>query len=141
MRRSVRSWGDLDQFGIHALTGEACGFAMRALCDVTAQGKALIERFLGGTVQIVADSNWNGGSGAGDHVGSVMLPWSILTDLGAFCLAYTGRDTTVVTLDGGGAMEFDGPAPGYLTVARYVRRSTAPGTGDRNQHAMSGRIQ
>jgi hypothetical protein len=145
--RSVRSWNDLEQFGIVPLTGEACGFNMRILCDVTTEGKAYLERFFGGNMQIRAGSNWNGGSKGNPHVGSVLLPYSILTDLGAFLLAFTGRDTTVVSVvtDGGGVLEFDGKLDdkeeARYGVIRYYRRSNQPGTGDRNQHAASGRIE
>lgn len=143
--RQVNDWNDLEQFGIIPLTGEACGLLMRVLCDVTAEGKRHVEQFFGGTVAIKPDSNWNGGYGE-PHVGSVMLPYSILMDLGAFLLVATGT-SAVASIENGAVCEVD---PEMLPevramfderVKRYYRRSTDPGTGDRNQHAMSGRVE
>ena len=148
MPRTVFSWDDLRQFGIDALTGEACGFGMRLLCDVTKQGKELLERFLGGTVQIKPDSNWNGGSKDDPHVGSVLLPRGIFTDLAAFCLLQTGQRTVYATKDGEAREAYDEISPEkrqeeqeIYRVQRVYRRSSAPGTGDRNEHAMSGRVE
>jgi hypothetical protein len=137
--RSVRCWNDLERFGIVALTGEACGLSMRILCDVTARGKELVERFL--AVNVRGDSNWNGGGGE-PHVASVLLPHSILGELGAFALVMTGSGA-VAALEDGAAVEFeDTPNAEWeriYGVRRYYRRSTAPGTGDRNEHQASGR--
>lgn len=152
--RRVNSWEDLSQFGIIPLTGEACGFCMRLLCDVTPAGVKTIERFLGGTVDVRKDSNWNSRDGA---VGSVMLPRSIFGDLAAFCLLTTGT-AGVVTMGDGTVRELDqehyeryqkldadraaveGSAFPQM-LKRTWRRSTDPGTGDRNTHAMSGRTE
>jgi hypothetical protein len=144
--RTIRSWNDLEEFGIVALTGEACGYSMRILCDVTTVGKAFLERFFGGNVQIRDGSNWNGKSSAGTHVGSVLLPYSILSDLGAFLLAFTaGPESVVCSLEGGTVVELDGqPEDMEETgrgIIRYYKRSDAPGTGDRNRHAASGRVE
>jgi len=155
--RRINSWEDLSQFGIVPLTGEACGLAMRLLCDVTEEGKKLIERFLGGTVEVKRGSNWNGGRDEHSHVGSVMLPRSIFGDLAAFCLLTTGKEG-VVTMGDGTVRELDsehyeryqkldadraaveGSAFPQM-LQRIWRRSTDPGTGDRNTHAMSGRTE
>lgn len=142
--RSIRCWNDLEEYGIIALTGEACGLSMRILCDVTTAGKKHLERFLGGNVEIRAGSNWNGGSGVDPHVGSVLLPMSIITDLGAFLLVMTGT-LTVASLEGGTVREYDKALTDdderFYHVKRYYRRSAAPGTGDRNEHAFSGRTK
>ena len=91
--RQIRSFEDLEQFGIHALTGEACGFSMRLLCDVTEQGKNLVEKYFGGTIEIRKDSNMNSGRGGPPHVGSVMLPrQDFVQQFGIFCLLYTSTD-------------------------------------------------
>ena len=137
----MNSWDDLREFGIEPLTGEACGLAMRLLCDVTARGKAIIENFLGSRVAIERDSNWNGGSRDDPHVGSVMLPRSIFDDLAAFVLCHTLRGAGVARLENGAVIAWTGAMPEYRRdrVARYFRRSSAPGTGLRNTHAFSGR--
>ncbi len=161
--RTINCWDDIEQFGIKPLTGEACGYAMRLLCDVTPEGKSLIQSFLGGNVEIKPGSNWNGGSGDNPHVGSVLLARSMLTDLGAFALLKTGtaivvalHDGTVCemdqerfaqynTLDTGAyerwlATDQKTPVPEML-IKRTWRRSSDPGTGDRNTHAFSGRTE
>jgi hypothetical protein len=142
--RTIESWYDLEAFGIIPLTGEACGLMMRLLCDVTEGGRKIVERFLGGTVAIKPGSHWNGGSKDDPHVGSVLLPRGIFTDLAAFTLCVTGTGTVASCKDGT-VMECDGPLDGdeenIYRIARYYRRSTDPGTGDRNRHAMSGRVE
>jgi hypothetical protein len=139
MGRALYCWDDLRPFGIDALTGEACGLSMRLLCDVTAAGRDLIERFFGGTITIAPGSNWNGGSKDDPHVGSVLLPRDIFESLAAFALVVTGT-TPVAIMKDGHARELRAGYP-EDHIRRYVRRSSAPGTGDRNQHAMSGRIE
>lgn len=160
--RTINSWNDLEAFGIVALTGEACGYAMRLLCDVTEGGKLLVERFLGGNVTIRPGSNWNGGSKDDPHVGSVLLSRGVFTDLAAFCLLRNGGRGSVAAREDGTVLEWDerelhGFQDGTLDedkrseiretyeraygIKRYYRRSTDPGTGDRNQHMMSGRTE
>jgi len=141
--RTIDCWNDLEEFGIIPLTGEACGLSMRLLCDVTADGASLIERFLGGTVTITKRSNWNEGREEDFHVGSVMLPRSIFGDLAAFLL-YTKSTHSIITLEDGSIHEVDDDMlrryRGMSMIKRVWRGSTDPGTGDRNEHAMSGRI-
>ena len=142
--KQIHTWDDLRPFGIDALTGEACGLAMRLLCDVTKEGGKLVERFLGGTVTIKPGSEWNGGTKDLPHVGSVLLPRSILKDLSAFVLViYVGSTGGVAALKDGGVIAFEGPVSPWEEerIERYYRRSNDPGTGDRNQHAMSGRVE
>ncbi len=159
--RTINCWDDLRGFGIECLTGEACGLSMRLLCDVTAEGARLIERFFGDTITIKPGSNWNGGPASDPHVGSVMLPRAILGDLAAFILIATGgRDEAsmaVVTMGDGSVRELtgeylkryqkldrdrsvDGSTLFPAMIARVWRRSTDPGTGDRNEHAATGRV-
>ena len=72
------SWRDLERFGIKSLTGEACGIGIRMLCDLTEDGKKLVESFL--RVECNAH-NWNSGA-----VASVMLPYGILKELTVYCV-------------------------------------------------------
>jgi len=67
--------------GINILTGEACAFNMRVLCDLTEEGCKIIEEFFGGTITCTRETNWNSGG-----VASVMIPRSCLKDLEKFCL-------------------------------------------------------
>lgn len=73
----------LEEHGIISLTGEACSMYMRLLCDLTPEGVTIIERFFGGTIKCVQDSNWNSSQG---QVASIMLPYSCLEDLRKFVL-------------------------------------------------------
>ncbi|HMN10959.1 MAG TPA: hypothetical protein PKD55_01390 [Bellilinea sp.] len=50
----------LRKHGINPLTGEACGLSMRILCDVTEEGKALLENALG----VQGLNMWEGWNGA-----------------------------------------------------------------------------
>lgn len=137
----VRCWDDLRGFGIIALTGEACGCGLRLLCDVTSQGAILVERFLGGNVTIEPGSNWNGKSGEDKHVGSVMLPYSILPELAAFAFAFRGPHGVLITKNGE-AVEYTGDwDQEFYPIRRIVRRpEPSPSLNDdRNTHAMSGR--
>lgn len=153
--RVLSNWRDLEDFGIDMLTGEACGLSMRLLCDVTERGKVLIERFFGGTITVKPGSNWNGGNKADPHVGSILLPSGVFSDLAAFCLIIdAGAGENVATCEDGRAMSWTWEELEHRTtqelreswektygVKRYYRRSTGPGTGDRNTHAFSGRTE
>lgn len=94
--RSVQNWSDLEQFGIKHLTGEACSYALRILCDVTESGKYLVEAFFGETIEIRRGSNWNSGNKDDPHVGSILLPRHILTELAAFCLLQTSDPESAI---------------------------------------------
>ncbi|MDP2607246.1 MAG: hypothetical protein Q8S00_32315 [Deltaproteobacteria bacterium] len=167
MLRSIRCWDDLKPFGINCLTGEACGYAMRLLCDVTERGAEIVERYLGGTVQIKRGSNWNGGSSDDPHVGSVLLARDSLISLGAFCLLRTRTDSgsAIILLKeayGGYLVEysaeslesyrelyqgrnggngFEGGDSSDRFEARIARYYARPSVMDpeRHTHAMSGR--
>jgi hypothetical protein len=111
--RTVRSFRELEQFGIKALTGEACGYSLRILCDVTERGKSLVEKYFGGTLQIERGSNMNGD---GENVGSIMFTYDVVVSLGVFCLLYTSLDpdALVCTIEGShgdlSAIEYSGEA-------------------------------
>lgn len=163
--REIQCFRDLEQFGIDALTGEACGYAMRLLCDVTAEGKRLIELYLGGTIVVREGTNWNGGSEADPHVGSVLLPREgFVGPFGAFCLLQTrSPGSMVVSLKGrhgdypaeyttddidrlrdlweGADQSFEELFERWslIKIVRYYARPAAEGT-DRNCHAMTGRV-
>ena len=113
--QAIKCWRDLEEYGIDALTGESCGYAMRLLCDVTASGKAILESFFGGNVTIEPGSNWNSGSANDPHVGSILLPRSILVDLGAFCLLHRVPEDSMVVC----VMDHVADGTGY--AARYAR--------------------
>ena len=137
----ISCWDDLRLHGIEALTGEACGWALRLLCDVTKPGKELIERFFGGNITVAEGSNWNGSSRTEPHVGSVMLPHSILPELAAFTLAFRFSRGVAITKDGE-AVAYEGEWPqDTYPLRRIVRRpeNNTAESCDRNTHQMSGR--
>ena len=117
---------ELEKYGITVLTGEACGIGLRLLCDLTVDGRELLTVFLGGCTP--AMPNWNPGA-----IRSAMLSWSTLKDLLIFALT---RDYDEVRDYGTYLVAGEGLQPGQ---SRLYRKSSAPGTGMRNQHAMSGR--
>ena len=72
---SFQSIQDLKQFGVYPLTGEACGLAIRSLCDLDEDGHRLINKFLNVDPHHKAFNN---------GVSSMMLPYSIMQDLWVF---------------------------------------------------------
>ena len=78
---SIRQWRDLEEYGIDTLTGEACVYGIRVLCDLTEEGKATVCSFLGIPKGAKMSVNWNS-----KGVCSVMLPASILEDLAVYTL-------------------------------------------------------
>ena len=156
----------LKQFGVIPLTGEACGLAMRILCDLTEEGVQLIRDFM--RVEPTAEP-WNN-----DGVKSIMLPISIFQELwifahiregvkdvflGGYCNADEWTETHYETINETvkhpvktwrpqayavsnpeimeTLREYNGKC---FYIARWYKRSKHPGTGLDNQHAMSGRI-
>jgi hypothetical protein len=68
---------DLEAVGIRVLTGEACGLAMRILCDLDDSGLALWQEF---TRTTPMTDSWNSGPG------SIMIPSSLFQDLWIFAM-------------------------------------------------------
>ena len=134
--RTVRSWSDLRQFGIDCLTGEACAYSMRLLCDVDARGEKLLAQFFG-NVTLNAD-HWNSGSEEYPATKSVMLPREIFVPLAAFCLLQTGK-AVVCEIDGV-VFETD-VRPHESHNARVYMRPTQPSREGRNVHQFTGRSE
>lgn len=88
--KSVYPWADLKQFGIEALTGEACVYSLRVLCDLSEAGRTHIAEFFGGIAETGFNANWNSYAGSAPAVSSVMLPRGILSDLAQFLLFQDG---------------------------------------------------
>jgi hypothetical protein len=81
--KTINYWADLRPYGIDVLTGEACGMSYRYLCDVTEQGKKVIEKLF--DVELKLPENWNSGA-----IGSIMLPPDMLVPLGILALLEGG---------------------------------------------------
>ena len=142
----VHSWNDLERYGIVALTGEACGLGYRLLCDVTAQGKRVLEKCLG-TPNLSLPESWNRGSEAEPHVGCIMLTREMLQPLAIFALLESGCKEVYLVKDSVYGIEATDAAGGIEDVKRWsqvdhARRFAYSGTaGDRNVHMMSGRVE
>ncbi len=145
--KSITRWDHLSEFGIVPLTGESCGLGYRMLCDVTAKGKAILEKCLGVSELRLSD-NWNQGSEAEPHVGSIMLAPELLVPIAVFALLDSGCKEVWKAGDQGvhGIQVNDPPDTaeslkkclGVESLRRLAYRGTA---GDRNVHLMSGRVQ
>ena len=142
----IRSWSDLrESFGINMLTGEACAFSMRVLCDVNEDGLALLSDYFGvGDLQLAAQMN----SMVGDKpaIGGIMLHRNSLSQLAEFGLfaknalgIATQADGTIIGLMDQKA--FDAYANANYDIRRNYRVEQ-PGVtvGSRNVHQATGRV-
>jgi len=88
--RAVASFGGLATFGIGIRYDppNECPYRTRLLCDVTAEGKALLEDYFGAQLQLTPSN--------GDYVrgkpaiGSLMLPFQITESLATFAFFRSG---------------------------------------------------
>ncbi len=92
--KHIRNLNDLSEYGVTPLTGEACGYGYRILCDLTAHGVQLLQNALE-IVDIKLRDNWNSGA-----IASVMLPPQMFTPLAIFALFDAGC-TKVFTMYSG----------------------------------------
>lgn len=107
--KSITCMKDLDEYGIHPLTGEADNLGFRILCDVNSKGYRIICETFG----LVADaaplsekktplgwaSNWNPGPTNNPHVASIMLAPHDIVSIGIIALITEGRCHTVLLTD------------------------------------------
>jgi hypothetical protein len=135
----------LRPYGINPLTGEACPYSQRVLCDLTPRGKKIVFDLLGIPPTIPLSENWNSGSSF-----SMMLPRSLLShDLPIWCLIDSGCDDIIVSSDGiCGRQAYDTDEDWenyYQLLVQWnknpfrVRSTSGPRQGTRMIHAMSGR--
>ncbi len=152
--KTIYGNGPLSEYGINPLTGEACGYSMRVLCDLSAKGEDLIAGFLG--LSTVTGSpfpkNWNSRVGAELATASVMLPRGLLDDLKTYILFHVEKcDAIIVAANGAmnGLYKNDenwerwlelanAPASGYRTLYNPLNPSVS--SGGRNIHSFTGRV-
>ena len=161
--KHLRSWQDLERYGIIALTGEADALSFRLLCDLTASGEHIIGRLLGGNVTFNKGSNWNSRQG---QQSSVLLPTDYFHPIATLCLFLVDGYTHMAWLETGGVVGVDVPQftqqlkdvyyePGCPLhwmdgvkrhigdVRRWILSPTMPHpdtqVSDRNVHQMTGR--
>ena len=151
MPANIHTWSDLSKFGINPLTGEACKYGQRLLCDLSEDGVALV-RDLFGLPAVVSDVrdqfpiNWNSMVGDKPAIASIMLPRGMFGDICRFALFRAGYELVIWSHDGGWAGYMQSDIPKDIThekleaMYKAVYRNPAPGAASsRNQHAMSGR--
>ena len=91
--KRLSDMNDLEEYGIHRLTGEACGIGLRILCDLDPNGVAMLQEFL--SIDLGDRNNsWNHQGKAGWK--SIMLPYSIFADLMVYVLAKEFKYTVKV---------------------------------------------
>lgn len=146
----VSSFNDLAQFGINFLTGEACAYSMRLLCDVNQEGKELLADFFG-MPNIQLGDKWNSTVNGQPSVGSIMIGRSFLKELAQFAffrvgaLAVAHAPHTIIgifteeRLEGYRKLNEGIDKPGFSFCLNHALASRAPVVGSRNVHAMTGR--
>lgn len=151
--------------GINTLTGEACAYSMRILCDLNEDGVELIAEYFGlPKFPLPAlEEKMNSTVGNKPSVGSMMLPRTGFSDLIRFKMFSLGYKFVVGQLDGTAFTGFDEqsyenyPAlkmytdgtsvmlkdnGGQLVCWRNPRGSGGqPFAGSRNVHAFTGRTR
>lgn len=146
-----------EELGISLLTGEACAYSMRTLCDVNEYGRELVKTFFGMTEASHLAPAWNSWVNGKPSVGSVMLPRSVFPDLIIFELFNRGFKYVISRVDGSfvgysqeevdtiAAMKkihddvCSGRNPNSKVHVNVRLTSTAPSVGSRNVHAFTGR--
>src|SRR3954469_23798003 len=116
--KPVHSWNDLERYGIIPLTGESCGLGYRLLCDVTAQGKNVLEKCLG-TPNLNLPESWNRGSEQDPHVGCIMLAHEMLRPLAVFALLESGCKEVYLVKDSVYGIEASDPPTAIEDVKRW----------------------
>lgn len=150
------SYSNLSDIGINPLTGEACAYSMRVLCDLNEDGVALVAAFLGlpAFPKPAFAENWNSTVGYKPAVGSVMLTRTALPEIIRFALLQRGYKY-VVGRDGDmnhtGFNDSDTEKNPAMSLYRDrtscffegenpLRLWVNPSAGsDRNTHAFTGR--
>lgn len=139
----IHTWSDLRQFGINALTGEACAYSMRLLCDVNEDGRDALCDYLGIKPEGF-NAPWNSTVHEKLALGSIMLSRETLMPLAQFllfragalaCAPYGHCLTGVFDKDRLIAYE----DAGFKVQHNPLLHSTAPHVGSRNVHDMTGR--
>lgn len=156
---NLYSTRDLIQYGINPLTGEACAYGMRTLCDLSADGCRLMCDFLGlayssaNPTWTVFNSNWNSMVGDKQAVASIMLNRDVFPALMRFALFQPGECDYVITQPDGGMVGLkvtDEYCERYLDMARnnsayrvhqnFAKGYTSgPSVNGRNIHTATGR--
>ena len=154
--KQIRNWIQLKEFGILPLTGEACSYSQRLLCDLSEEGVQLMEDFLGVPgvpgLKDILPINWNLKVGEKDAIGSMLLHKDMLNSLIEFIAAHVLNCYGWAELDGTffifetpeqwamiPAYSLEG-ANFYRNVAFKIEVAPSVSVGGRNVHQATGRI-
>ena len=142
--KRIERMAELEQFGIIALTGESDQHVYRILCDVTAKGKAIVERTLDVNLEL-ADA-WNYGSKEDPHIGSFLLPHEFVPCLSVFALLSDPGIAEVWLHKDGSASGFgveDVELKDRLKKHHegQLRKIFYATSSDRHRHAFTGRTR
>jgi hypothetical protein len=91
----VRSWRDLERFGINALTGENCAVGRRVLCDLTENGRQIYLEACGLPPDQETAPNWNSGGKF-----SANIPYAMLDDIAIFAMLKAGYEAIYIHRNG-----------------------------------------
>lgn len=150
--KPVLTMRDLTQFGINALTGEACAYSMRTLCDVSDDGRALLQEYFG-VGELNLAPNWNTMAGDEHAIGSIMLASDSLKALARFAffragaLAVVAYSSSIVGVFEQDRLEqYQDLSVGAAGDNVHIYRNPAaypgqqPVVGSRNMHSATGRV-
>lgn len=142
---TLRGFSSLAKFGIGALTREACAYSQRMLCDVNAQGLALLSDYLG-VPELTLAPPMNSQVDGQPSVGSLMLSLNSRSSLARFiafregALAYAEEpDGTLHALFNPEHVDRYNEI-GLGVVRNYSLSTSVPHVGSRNVHQMTGRV-
>lgn len=142
--KRIENMKQLEPFGIIPLTGESDQHVYRILCDVTAHGKAILQRTLDTTVEL-ADA-WNYGDKENPHVGSFLLPHEFIPCLAAFALLSDPNITEVWlhkdgSCSGFGVEDIDMKDRLKKHHEGQLRKIFFATSQDRHRHVFTGRTR
>lgn len=159
--KSISTVSDLREYGINTLTGEACAYSMRTLCDLSERGRDIIRDYLGLPYNSEFNPNYNGYVGDYKAVASVMLSNDLLKNLAIFILFREGSRFVYGRHDSFGCTGYkqsDIDKNQYLKdfhdeIRKGERKdvyvlanpqqwegNTQPSVGSRNIHVATGRV-
>ena len=115
--KTLRRWEDLKPYGIDVLTGEACAYGYRLLCDITDSGRKLFESVFG--LQLTVKHSYPDGWNDSDSR-SVMLPRAMFEPLAVFAL-FTVDNCPKVYIDYNGVVYGVEQADDAEMLADFIR--------------------
>jgi hypothetical protein len=148
---AISGLAGLEYFGIKPLTGEACAYSQRVLCDVNEAGRALLAEYFG-IPDLVLARPMNSTVESAPSVGSLMLTRDSWVGLAKFAVFYHGglayTETGVQGITGifcekllARYEEFASSfSEGVQLTRNHARTTSVPHVGSRNMHQMTGRV-